>query len=134
MTTSINIKIRRRRRLDNIKMRRGRKLLNIIGPPELIADAMHRLDQGRVLRIGLDLLTQVSQVKVNGAVKAIIVQAVDALHQFLAAKCPARRGGKRFQEFELPGGETDWFPREPDLVRLQVDDQVASMQRCWTFC
>src|SRR5260370_35571693 len=95
MTTIIKSTMRRRRRLYTIEMRRGHKLLTMIRPPELIADAMHRLDHGRVLRIDLDLLAQVPQVKVNGAVKHLVVPAVGRLNQRVSAPCRARSGADR---------------------------------------
>src|SRR5258708_38163923 len=105
MTTSMNIKMRRRRRL-----------LSIIRSPELIADAVHGLEVGRLVRIGFDFLTQVHQVKGYSAVKAVIVRAKDTFHQVQATKRPARGAGKCFEEVELLWREMDRFPAQPDLV------------------
>src|SRR5438045_1541615 len=66
MTTSMNIKMRRRRRL-----------LSIVRSPELIADAVHCLEIERLIRIGFDFLPQVHQVKVSRAV-SIITETFDS--------------------------------------------------------
>ena len=83
--------------------------------------------------MSFNFLPQVPQVKVDCAVKTIVVRPADPFHQCLAAKCPARGTGKRFKEFELLGREVHRFPREPGLVRLQIDYQISKMQCCWAF-
>src|SRR2546423_7313042 len=122
MTTSMNIKMRRRRRL-----------LSIVRSPELIADAVHCLEIERLIRIGFDFLPQVHKVKVYRTVKAVVVQTKDTFHQFQATKRPARVAGKCFKEFEFLWREVDGFPAQPDFMSLQVNHQISKMQCRWTF-
>ena len=69
--------------------------------PQPVADAAHRLDQLRLVRVDLELLPQVADVDVDRPRLPVGVVAPQRLEQRLPAEDAARAGGERAQELEL---------------------------------
>src|SRR6185436_12710652 len=73
----------------------------------LIANAAHGQDQLRLLRVALDLLAQVRDVDVAGALVAIELGLPQLLHDLGAGENLARAGDEEAQQLELRAGEVD---------------------------
>src|SRR6266852_4661231 len=114
MTTNMNISSRRTRRLRS-------SFISCPFLPELIANAVDRLQVDRLVGRRFNLLTQVHHVHIYGTLESIVIHAKDALHQFQTAKSAPWLPGKRFQQAKLFGGQVDTFSIVPYFVRALIN-------------
>src|SRR5688500_39477 len=97
---------------------------------EGIPDAPHRPDVAGLRRIGLDLVPNVADVDVDGALVLLerVVVVADQLEQLRSRVHPARSGGKVPEQIELGRGQTDALAVTCHTPPLEVDDEVLSPQ------
>src|SRR6266566_2820717 len=115
MTTNMNISSRRTRRLRSSVM-----LCPFL--PELIANAVDRLQVDRLVGRWFNLLTQIHHMYIYGTFESFVIKAKDAPHQVQPAKSAPWLPAKRFQQAKLFGGQVDRFSIAPYFVRAKVDD------------
>src|SRR3989442_6212075 len=96
---------------------------------ERIADPSHRLDVARLGGIGLDLVADVADVDVDGAL--ICFERLVVAHQLqeLGSRVDAARlGSEVAQQVELGGRQADPLAVARHPATLHVDDQIATAQ------
>ncbi len=109
-------------------MRTAWRSRSVLG--ERIADPSHRPDVARLGGIRLDLVADVADVDVDGALVRFerVVVVADELEQLGAGEDAARLGGEVAEQVELRRGEVDPLPVARDAPALEVDDEVAAAQ------
>src|SRR5580658_5502712 len=90
---------------------------------EAVAGAPDGDDVARLGGVGLDLLPEATDVHRDGA--AVAERAPDQLEQLVAAEHLTRMRNEHAQERELARGEIDLPSLAADLVRGQVDSELA---------
>src|SRR6185503_2504473 len=74
---------------------------------EHVAEAPHRLDEARLLRVFAEELAQARYLHVDGAVVALVLAAAGEVHQLVARHGLARMRGEDLEQRELSRGEGD---------------------------
>src|SRR5829696_10086130 len=97
--------------------------------PEAVADAAHGQDQLRSLRLLLELFAQVADVDVDRARVAVGGIAPYALEKHRAAEHSPRAASQRREHLELDVGEPHGLVAHLDLTAIEVDAQVAVLDR-----
>src|SRR5262249_28052716 len=92
---------------------------------ELVADAAHGDDQLRALGIALDLLTEVGDVDVAGALVAVELGLPELLHDLAAGEDLAGAADEQAQQLELRAGEADRLATHGGDVADEVDRDRA---------
>src|SRR3954454_16189127 len=89
---------------------------------------MHRLDVARDRRVRLELAAQVLHVRIDRALVAVVVVALDAVDELEAREDATGRAGEREQQLELRRRELDRLALDDRLVALGVDAQPAGVE------
>src|SRR3954453_7337066 len=89
------------------RIERGRRTgsLGGVGVAEAVADAAHGEDVLGRLRVGLELLAQVTDVDVDGTRVAVGGVTPHPAEEHVAGEDAARRAGERPEDLELDEGE-----------------------------
>src|SRR5688572_22237311 len=92
---------------------------------EGIPDAPHRPDVAGLGRIGLDLVPDVADVDIDGALVLLerVVVVAHQLEQLAAGVDPAGPGGQVAQQVELGGRQADSVAVAGDPSALEIDHQ-----------
>src|SRR5687768_9339516 len=103
---------------------------------EGIPDAPHRPDVAGLRRIGLDLVPDVADVDVDGALVLLqrVVVVADQLEQLRSRVHAARPRGKVTEQVELGRGQTDALAVTRHPPALEVDDEVLAPEGAAGLC
>src|SRR4051794_28871970 len=100
----------------------------LLGPGEHVADAAHRLDVARLLRVELELGAQLGDVDVDRAVEGLELFALERVEEVLAREHAAGGAREQAEELELEVGEHLALAGDEDLARVEVDLEVADLE------
>ena len=81
------------------------------------------------MRIGVELLAQALDVRIDGAIVAHMLIAPYEREQVVAGEHATRRGGQRVEQLHLPTGERELVAVERHAQGGQVDGQRADDER-----
>lgn len=98
-------------------------------PFKLVARAPDGGDVEEIVLIGVKLLPQPLDVRINRAVVAYVLIAPDESEQVVAGEDAIRRGGEGIEELGFPPREIKLFPADGHAQRGHVDDEGADDQR-----
>ncbi len=88
---------------------------------ELIADSIHRQHISWIEWVGLDLSTQILDVRVDAAIETLVDEPMHAIHQLLARKRLPRMLRQHRQQVEFAASQVQRFAAAGDAVTLKVD-------------
>src|SRR5204862_3636787 len=93
-------------------------------PAELIADAADRLDDRLAV---LELLPQVTDVHVDGAVEGGGFAVIEVLHQGVAREHPPGGAHQQFQNVEFERSKVDPLTRDDDLTGARIERDAVHL-------
>src|SRR2546430_5746669 len=98
---------------------------------QLVSNAVNRSNSPSVFRHALQLVAQVLDVAIDGAVRDDAMIGIQTIEQFVARPHFVGSLSERAQQSKLCGGQRQNDPIECRLVALTVDDETR--MRCCRF-
>src|SRR6266545_4016107 len=98
---------------------------------QLVAHPLNGDDVAWVSRIGLDVPSQIRDVRVQRTLQTVKLITERSLEQLGARKCPTRRTSERGEHGKFPGGEVNASIGDEHFMPNQIHDHIPCLQLAW---